>query len=84
MIAMSAQAQKPLWVYLVAVGALIGSVWVGWADFDPHVPQVVVQESIREAPRVIVQVFVQFVLPVALLGFLVKEAAAFVRSRRKA
>lgn len=81
---MSVQPPKPLWVYLIAVSALIGSVLVGWADFDPNVPQAVVRDSIRETPRLLVQVLVQFVLPIALIGFLVSEGAAIVRSRRKA
>lgn len=68
------QHQKPIWVCLIAVGVLSGSMWVGWADFDPYVPQVVIQETIRETLRMILQILVQFVLPIALLDFLVKES----------
>jgi len=81
---MSADHQKPIWVYLIVVAALVASIWIGWGDFDPYVPREVVQETIRAAPRNIVQLLVQFVVPILLVGFLVKEGLAFARSRRKA
>lgn len=80
---MLASGRKPVWVYLVVIAALIGSIWVGWGDFDPYVPRKVVQETIRAAPRNIVQILVQFVVPALLLGFLAKEALAVARPRRK-
>ena len=80
---MSAKGHRPLWVYLVAVMALVASVWIGWAGSDLHVPQETVREVIRTAPRNIVQFLVQFVVPVLLVGFLASEGVAFARSRRK-
>jgi hypothetical protein len=81
---MSAKGYKPVWVYLVAVTALIASVWIGCAGVDLHVPQETVREVIRAAPRTVVQILVQFVVPVLLIGFLASEGMAFARSRRKA
>lgn len=78
---MSAVGHRPSWVYLVAVVALVASVWIGWSDFDPQVPQETVREVIRAAPRNLIQVLVQFVVPLLLVGFLVREGMALVRSR---
>ncbi len=81
---MSTNARKPVWVYLAVFAALVASIWIGWGDFDPYVPQQVVKDTIRAAPQKIVQFLVQFVAPVLLIGFLAKEGLAFARSRRKA
>jgi hypothetical protein len=69
-------------VYFLAVAALLASIAIGWADVDLRVPQETVRETIRAAPRTIVQVLLQFVVPVLLLGFLAREGLAFARSRR--
>lgn len=67
-------------MYALAVLGLVVCLWVGWRDFDPNVPQEVVRETVRAAPRLLVQVLVQYVAPVLLVGFLVSEALA--RRRR--
>ena len=73
---------KATWVYGVAMLALVACLWIGWADFDPNVPQDVVRQGIHEAPRRAVQLLVQFAMPIFLTGFLL--AGLFGRLRGRA
>lgn len=78
---MSAVGHRPFWVYLVATVALVASIWIGWAGSDLRVPQETVREVIRAAPRNAFQVLVQFVVPLLLICFLLREGVARARSR---
>jgi hypothetical protein len=60
----------------VALAALVVCLWIGWSDFDPYLGQDVVRDSIRAAPRVLMQTLVQFVAPVLLAAFLARAAIA--------
>ena len=81
---MAGYKQKPWWVYALLVIALGACLWVGWRDFDPHVPQETVRESIRLGIRGIIQLTVQYVLPVVILLVLVREALVGLHARRTA
>ena len=70
------------WLYLVLVLILFGCLWTGWRDFDPMMPQAEVRENIRLSIRWIIQAFVQYLIPAAILVFLVNEARTNVRSRQ--
>ena len=73
---MAGAGSRSAWVYVAAMGMLAASLWIGWADFDPNVPQAVVRETIRATPRIAVQWLVQFIAPLGLLVFLAREAYA--------
>ena len=73
---MNATPLRSTTTILFAVLALVTCLWVGWRDFDPFVPQAVVRDAIHAGPRMAVQVLVQFVAPVVLVAFLVKQAIA--------
>jgi hypothetical protein len=65
---------------VLAALALLACLWIGWAGFDPDVPQSVVRETIRATPRQAIQLLVQYVVPAVLVVFLVREVAARRRS----
>jgi hypothetical protein len=81
---MSSRGNRSWWVYVFAIVALLGCLWVGWRDFDPNLTQEVVRESIRDTirttPRLISQLLVQYVVPVVLAVFLLTELVAKLRS----
>ncbi|MBX3727072.1 MAG: hypothetical protein KF823_14275 [Xanthomonadales bacterium] len=76
---MAEPGRRPPWVYVLAVAALIGLLWIGWSDVDFHPSQDEVRTAIRSTLRRAIQVLVQFVAPAALLAFLVRELLARVR-----
>lgn len=80
---MAAAGNRPWWVYLLAVAALVALVWAGWSDFNPWVPREKVQEATRSTIRQLIQIVVQFIAPVVLIAFLAAEGSAIVRSRRR-
>ena len=81
---MSGNETRSGWWIVLAVAGLVASLWIGWADFNPWIPQDTVREAIRTSPRVVAQVLVQFVVPVVLVAFLVRETAARLRKRAAA
>lgn len=70
------------WIHGMAALALVACLWIGWADADLHVPQDEVRELTRATPRLVAQLVLQFVAPVVLAGFLVREAIAARAARR--
>lgn len=80
---MSVPGQRPLWIYLLAIAILAYCLVLGWAGLDAQVSQETIRESIRSAPRGVVQIAVQYVLPSLLLGFLVSEGVAALWSRQR-
>ena len=79
---MEMAGRRSAWVYVAVLAALAACLWIGWAGFDPNVPQETVRDSIRATPRLLVQLLVQFVAPIALLAFLVREFRARGRAPR--
>ena len=73
---MRKQQAKPGWMVALMIVALVACVWIGWRDFDPYVPQLVVQEGIRSGVRGTIQVVVQFVAPVVIGVLLGRELLA--------
>ena len=80
---MAAAGPPPCWIYLLALAILAYCLALGWAGFDPQMSQDSIREGIRSAPRGVVQIAVQYVLPALLLGFLVNEGVAALRSRQR-
>ena len=76
---MSETVGKSAWAYVAAAIALGACLWIGWGDFDPQVPRATVQAAIRATPRGLVQLLVQWLVPVGLLLFLGR--GLYVRSR---
>jgi hypothetical protein len=79
----SMQRNKPFWMQLIAIFALFACLWAGWCDFSVFVPRDQIQEAIREMPRQIIRIAVQFIGPALLLRFLILEATLFVKAQRK-
>ena len=67
---------KRAWCYIGLLLALAACLWVGWGDFDPRMPQAEVRETIRLSIRWTIQVLVQFVLPVAIVTYLIGDIVA--------
>lgn len=80
---MPARTPRSPWLYLLGVAALAACLWIGWADVTLRMPQDEVRETIRAAPRGVVQLLVQFVIPVMLIGFLVRAGIGALGARRK-
>lgn len=78
---MSNAGRRSWWVYAIVVVALLLCLWIGWRDVDLNVPQAVVRDTIRSSIRRVVQILVQYVVPLALLGFLASEALTRLRDR---
>ena len=68
-------------VYFALALILILCLWIGWSDFDPQVSQDEIREGIRSTIRQSIQFAVQYAIPAAILGFFVKEALSWIRSR---
>ena len=67
--------------YLALVGCLLACLWVGWSDFDLAIPQDIVRLRIRALIRGVIQLAVQFVIPGAILAYLVGEVVRHFRRR---
>lgn len=80
---MSEPGRRPPWVYALAVAVLCLLLWVGWSDTDPYLSQDEVRTAIRATLRRGIQVLVQFVAPMALVLFLVREGLARYRATRR-
>jgi serine/threonine protein kinase len=77
---MSSRGNRSSWVYSLTILVLLGCLWIGWRDFDPNLPQEVVRETIRSTPRRIIQLLVQYVVPIGLVAFLFAELVAKLRT----
>lgn len=63
-------------VYGILFIVLCICIWVGWSDHDfikPTVSQEEIRESIRHYVRTAFQISVQFVIPIAILGYFGKK-----------
>lgn len=74
------QPQDKVWLYAGMILMLLGSLWTGWHDFDPVIPQAEVRESIRTSIRSVIQLFLQYVMPTLIIIFLAGQAAADYRA----
>ena len=62
--------------YLLLVVVLIVTLWIGWSDHDfirPEITQEEIRSSIREYIRTGIQILVQYVIPISIVGYLVKS-----------
>ncbi len=69
-------------LYLGLVLILFYCVWLGWSDFDPRIPQELVRNNIRSGIRSSLQVIVQYIVPVSIIAFFVREIMASRRSKQ--
>ncbi len=61
---------------LILIIILIVCLWIGWGDFDftqSDMTQQEIRDSIREHIRRAIQIAIQFVIPIAILGYFIKE-----------
>lgn len=63
-------------LYLVLILAFAACLWIGWHDFDPWMPQETVRETIRSGIRGIIQLAIQYFIPINILVFFVQEIVA--------
>lgn len=68
-------------LYIALVLVLIICLWAGWSDVKPQLSQDEIREGIRLKIRQTIQFIVQYALPVAILGFLAREAHGWFRSK---
>lgn len=63
-------------LYLVLLATFIVCLWIGWADFEftkPEISQEEIRDSIRFYIRTSFQIVVQYVIPLSIVGFFLKE-----------
>ncbi len=65
--------------YLLLILIFIGCLWNGWHDFDPRLPQDAVRDDIRSSVRWVIQLMVQYFIPLNILVFFVEKM--FARKR---
>lgn len=78
---MPARTARSPWLYLLAVAALATCLWIGWSDMTLRMPQDQVRQAIRAAPRGVVQLLVQFVIPAMLIGVLLRAGIRALGAR---
>ena len=81
MTSVSTTHRSKFWLYVGLIFVFFVCLWVGWRDYNPMMPQNEVREMIRSNIRGVIQIFVQFVIPGAILVFFAKEGIAKIRSR---
>jgi hypothetical protein len=72
---------KKIWLYFGLLLILSASLWVGWSDFDPSIPQELVRENIRSAIRSSIQITIQYLVPLGIIGFFIREIMASRQSK---
>lgn len=65
------KSQRVLYIGLAIT--LIACLWIGWSDFDPDMTQEVVRENIRSSIRGLIQISIQYLIPLAILVFFTSE-----------
>jgi hypothetical protein len=55
--------------------------WVAWSEFNPLIAQDVIRDNIRCTVRWAIQISIQYIVPVAIVIFFVKEIIASRRSK---
>jgi hypothetical protein len=66
--------RRLLYAFLAIV--LVQCLWFGWHDFNPAIAQEVVRENIRLSIRGIIQIAVQYLIPIGILAFFISELIA--------
>ena len=77
----SKTAKTKILLYAVLGAVLLSCLWIGWHDFDPRLSQSEVREGIRSSIRMVVQIAVQYVIPILILGFFIGELYRWIRSK---
>lgn len=73
---------KNIALYLLLGLLLLTCLWIGWHDFDPRIPQEMVRENIRAGIRGIVQLAVQYFIPINILVFFAQEIVTNMRAKQ--
>lgn len=60
-------------LYTALAIILLACWWIGWRDYDPNLAQEAVRENIRASIRGLIQISIQYVLPIAILVFFTSE-----------
>jgi len=60
-------------LYIGLALVLLACWWIGWRDYDPYLAQEAVRENIRASIRGLIQIAIQYVLPIAILVFFTSE-----------
>lgn len=60
-------------LYIGLALVLLACWWIGWRDFDPNLSQEVIRENIRSGIRGVLQLSIQFILPLGILVFFTRE-----------
>lgn len=60
-------------LYIGLALVLLACWWIGWRDYDPYLAQEAVRENIRASIRGLIQISIQYVLPIAILVFFTSE-----------
>lgn len=70
----SVRIQKYQYVlYFVLVLTLLACGWIGWRDYDPYIAQEVVRNTIRASIRGLIQMAVQYIVPLAIVVYFANE-----------
>jgi len=80
----SGRIRKPKRVfYLWLVVILLACWWIGWRDYDPYMAQELVRENIRTGIRGMIQISIQYIVPVAILVYFTSEFFNSLSSRQE-
>ena len=60
-------------LYIGLALVLLACWWIGWRDFDPNIAQELVRENIRSSIRGLIQISIQYIVPIAILVFFTSE-----------
>lgn len=63
-------------LYMMLILVFAACLWIGWHDFDPWMPQEAVRENIRTSIRWLIQMAIQYFIPINILVFFAQEIAA--------
>jgi len=66
--------RRLLYAFLAIV--LLQCLWFGWHDVNPAMAQELVRENIRLGIRGIIQIAVQYLIPIGILAFFIGELIA--------
>lgn len=76
------KAVQAKWAIYGTLAVVLGlALWIGWGDFDPVIPRAEVQDGIRYVIRRVIQILIQFIIPVSIIGYFVAEAFGSVNKK---
>ena len=73
MIKITKNSRRRYALYIGLALVLLACWWIGWRDYDPTLAQEVVRENIRASIRGLIQISIQYIVPIAILVFFTSE-----------